>query len=369
MLTKADDYPIHQTPEPIAYSGTDRNFYDRYFFNGYEPNGDNFFALAFGVYPHLNIMDASFSFIDSKGRQHCLHASKVMHMERMDIQVGPISIEVVEPLKCLRILVNDVDHGIKADLLFKGRMEAFKEPRFTYRNGPRTVMDLTRLTQCGSYEGWVEIDGNRIEMSPETYRGTRDRSWGVRSIGMSDPQPAAPVSDPQFYWLWAPLNFEDRFSMFHRNDNAQGQAWNSNAVVGTAGGANNLTEKFAKSRIDLSYKSGTRHIETAKLFFGDNDEVQIDLHLKYNFYMRGIGYMNEDWGHGVYRGELEVGYEVIDFNTINASDFQYLHVQAFCNATLHIRDEKPRQGCGVLEQAFIGAHEPSGFKELFDLAK
>ncbi|MCZ6711093.1 MAG: hypothetical protein O7B25_12080, partial [Gammaproteobacteria bacterium] len=26
MLTKADDYPIHQTPEPIAYSGTDRNF-------------------------------------------------------------------------------------------------------------------------------------------------------------------------------------------------------------------------------------------------------------------------------------------------------------------------------------------------------
>ena len=39
MLTKADDFPIHQTPEPIAYSGTDRNFYDRYFFNGYNPDG------------------------------------------------------------------------------------------------------------------------------------------------------------------------------------------------------------------------------------------------------------------------------------------------------------------------------------------
>ena len=34
-LTRGDDYPIHQTSEPIAYSGTDRNFYDRYFFNGY----------------------------------------------------------------------------------------------------------------------------------------------------------------------------------------------------------------------------------------------------------------------------------------------------------------------------------------------
>jgi len=61
MLTKGDDYPIHQTPEPIAYSGTDRNFYDRYFFNGYQADGSDFFAIAFGVYPHLNVADAHFS--------------------------------------------------------------------------------------------------------------------------------------------------------------------------------------------------------------------------------------------------------------------------------------------------------------------
>ena len=60
MLSKADDYPIHQTPEPIAYAGTDRNFYDRYFFNGYGYEGELFFAAAMGVYPHLNIADAAF---------------------------------------------------------------------------------------------------------------------------------------------------------------------------------------------------------------------------------------------------------------------------------------------------------------------
>ena len=37
MLTKADDFPLHQTPEPMAFAGTDRNFYDRFFFNGYAP--------------------------------------------------------------------------------------------------------------------------------------------------------------------------------------------------------------------------------------------------------------------------------------------------------------------------------------------
>ncbi len=59
-LTKGDDYPIHQTSEPIAFSGTDRNFYDRYFFNGYAYEGELFFAAAMGIYPHLNIIDAAF---------------------------------------------------------------------------------------------------------------------------------------------------------------------------------------------------------------------------------------------------------------------------------------------------------------------
>src|SRR3712207_2698885 len=104
MLTKGDDYPIHQTPEPIAFSGTDRNFYDRYFFNGYAPDGGGFFAIAFGVYPHLNIADAHLSVIKD-GTQHCLHASKVLHMERMDLTVGPIRVEIVEPLQTLKVVI------------------------------------------------------------------------------------------------------------------------------------------------------------------------------------------------------------------------------------------------------------------------
>ena len=46
MLTKADDYPIHQLPIPISEVGSERNFYDRYFINGYNQEGDIFFAVA-----------------------------------------------------------------------------------------------------------------------------------------------------------------------------------------------------------------------------------------------------------------------------------------------------------------------------------
>ena len=35
MLSRFDDYPIHQTAEPVAHpASSDRNGYDRYWFNG-----------------------------------------------------------------------------------------------------------------------------------------------------------------------------------------------------------------------------------------------------------------------------------------------------------------------------------------------
>mgnify|MGYP003700795993 CR=1 FL=1 len=137
MLTKADDYPIHQTAEPVAYSGTNRNFYDRYFFNGYQRDGDVFFAGALGVYPHLNVMDAAFCVVKG-GKQYNVHASRTLHMERLDTRVGPVEIEVIEPLKVLRITCSDPDNGIAADLTFNMRCPAFEEPRFTRRLGTMT---------------------------------------------------------------------------------------------------------------------------------------------------------------------------------------------------------------------------------------
>jgi len=51
MLSWGDEYPIHQTPEPVAYAGSDRNFYDRYFFNGYNADGSVFFGGALESIP------------------------------------------------------------------------------------------------------------------------------------------------------------------------------------------------------------------------------------------------------------------------------------------------------------------------------
>jgi hypothetical protein len=361
MLTKGDEYPIHQTPEPIAYSGSDRNFYDRYFFNGYQSNGSGFFAIAFGVYPHLNVADAHISFIRN-GTQHCLHASRLLAMERMDLSVGPIRIEIIEPLKVLHVIVDEQD-GISADLTFTGRAFPVEEPRFTRRIGPRTFMDYTRMTQNGDWSGWIEVDGVRQDVAGSV--GTRDRSWGVRPIGISDPQPSVPQQVPQFFWLWSPVNFNDASLFFHVNADSAGKPWNTRAVWCPDGAAASDMLETDRAKMDLTLKPGIRHALQASLTIeGDNQPViRATFKPLTTFLMRGIGYGHPEWGHGIWKGNLEVAREDIDLSTITPGRPDHLHIQAVSHVTLE-RDGQTRVGTGILEQFIIGAYAPLGLTSI-----
>jgi hypothetical protein len=366
MLTKADDYPIHQLPEPIATAGTDRNFYDRYFFNGYTEDGSVFFAVALGVYPHLNVMDASFTVI-ADGVQHNLRASRLLNMERMDTTVGPIRIDVVEPLKTLRVHVGKNEHGIEADVTFHARAKPVEEPRFTYRIGPSTMMDYTRLTQNGAYDGFVSVKGRRIDIKRDKVLGTRDRSWGVRPVGLQNPQGVAPPRMPQFYWLWSPLNFTDRFMLYHLNAEGSGRPWNTASVIGELGDAEPVHMQACSSTIE--YKSGTRHAKRAIIDARDakGGEWRAVLTPKFNFYMSGIGYGHPEWGHGQYKGENALAYDSYETARVNENDPRFLHIQAFVTAKL-TGPGVEREGHGVLEQLVVGTYAPHGLTGILDPA-
>lgn len=369
VLTKGDEYPIHQTAEPVAYAGTDRNFYDRFFFNGYSPGaGDpGFFAIALGVYPHINVIDASFCWL-ADGRQVNLHASRGLAMERMDIQVGGISIEVVEPLKSVRVRVDAPEQGIRAELLYTGRAFPLEEPRFTRRNGPRVLMDVTRMTQNGRYEGWVEVDGTRTDVTG--WVGTRDRSWGVRPIGAPDAQPASPPIAPQFFWLWSPCVMEGGDLYFHTNDDAHGRFWNRRAAWRPEGGGIEDEHHFDAAEASLGFKQGTRHAQSAQVVLTDSTgDTTVEFDIGDTFMMKGLGYTHPTWGHGISHGE-EVTVEREDYQVAELDPMQpqHLHIQASVGVTMTAPDGSVRRGKGVLEQLVIGPHAPSGFTGMMDPA-
>ena len=76
MLSRFDDYPVHQTAEPLAHTASsDRCHYDRYWYNGHARDGSFYFGVAFCRYPNLGIVDCSLS-LALDGRQYAFHGSR-----------------------------------------------------------------------------------------------------------------------------------------------------------------------------------------------------------------------------------------------------------------------------------------------------
>lgn len=369
MLSAFDDYPIHQASLPVALTATsDPNHYDRYFFNGYHRDASVYFAAAMGLYPNRHVADAAFSVIID-GEQINVHASRRAPADRASAtQVGPITVEVIEGLKTLHLTVDSPEHGVRADLRFDHRTAAIEEPHFFRRSGQRVVFDYTRLTQFGSWTGWIEVDGRRREVSPNQYWGSRDRSWGVRPVGERYGY-GAPTGAPQFYWLWAPVNFDTVCTHFDVNEGSDGTRWHQEAViVGTDG-----TPAVGMQRVDyrIEWRPGTRHAQSCEIdFVHDHGGVStLRLDPVVDFQMLGIGYGHPEWGHGVWKGESASGGDRWSLPVADPLAPHHLHVQALSRATLRLFDGSVHEGQGILEQLVIGPHTPSGFNDLLDGAR
>ncbi|MBT4160657.1 MAG: hypothetical protein HOE54_05070, partial [Gammaproteobacteria bacterium] len=212
MLNKLDDFPIHQTPEPIAHPATsDRNVYDRTWFNGYAPDGSYYFGIGMAIYPHRGVMDCAFSVVRPEMRQHCFFGSRRAPDERTDMDVGPFRMEVLEPMRSHRVILDDNESGLGCDLTFSARTAAIQEARQTLYTGTRRTMDSTRFDQFGYWSGIVNTPDGEIKIEPDVCNGTKDRSWGVRGVG--EPEAGgAPFQPGGICFVWAPVFWEDHVS-------------------------------------------------------------------------------------------------------------------------------------------------------------
>ena len=90
-----DDYPLHQIAETIRHVGSsDRNFYDRYYFNLHASSDELFMVMGLGQYPNLAVQDA-FAVV-RRGRKHRVVRASRQLGDRADISVGPFRVEVIE---------------------------------------------------------------------------------------------------------------------------------------------------------------------------------------------------------------------------------------------------------------------------------
>jgi hypothetical protein len=371
MLNKLDDYPVHQTPEPIAHPETsDRRFYDRTWFNGYSADGSYYFGIGMAIYPYLGIMDCAFSVVEKNGRQHCFYGSRRAPLERTEMTVGPFKIEVLEPMRKTRVTLEENESGLTCDLMFSSRTAPIQENRQTLWQGARRTMDATRFDQFGFWSGHLSHPDGKINVEASVCHGTKDRSWGVRGIGAPETG-SAPSAPGGIFFLWAPLFWKDHVSHAIFFDGTKGEALvregltaplhKSEADIPDT--AEPQDERMATAIHRVKYHPATRLASSAEIDLinlqGEKRTIHLEPILK--FQMKGLGYLHPEWGQGFWKGELAIGGESFETNQLDLLAKENVHVQQVVKAT-----DGENEGIGVLEQLVIGPYAPAGFTEFFD---
>lgn len=317
MLSPLDDYPVHQISEPMRHVGTsDRNFYDRYYFNifgadGVHGTGEELFAvIGIGQYPNLGVSDAFLSVLWSD--------------EHRVVRVADARLR---PHGCLRR--SDQDPGQKGVGADQGQL---RTERMGHRAG-RGLRRLLRSTSRGPpfrsavQSGHLRLDSfcparvlewqaqsgcAEVELTPERYWGSRDRSWGIRPVGEPEP-PGIRATDPAggFFWIYAPVRFGDQAHVTIVQERPSGERIMQDAHRVFPLGSGRDPEWLGRPEHTIRFVQGTRMVESATLtYFGAHGrrtaEVEVQPLLTFPLLL-GTGYGFEpDWRHGMYQGELVV---------------------------------------------------------------
>jgi hypothetical protein len=348
-----DDFPVHQASEWIAHPATsDRNFYDRYYFNAFDIDGGFMAVMGLGQYPNLGVTDA-FVTVRVGEQQHVVRASRPL-TDRADTKVGPISVEVLEPLKRLRVICEPTEHTVAMDLTWENFGPAIPEPPHFLRHAGRVVFDTQRLAQMGSWSGTITVDGTDLKVGPGTTYGSRDRSWGVRPVGEKEPdgiRQGANIMGSRM-WNYFPMRFDDHsiFYILQEGTDGEHQLVQSQRVW-LDGRIEELGTPSHEHQMD------GREITSSVITFEGGVQVRCTPLLP-NYIAIGTGYgLEPDWRHGMYQGpEL-----VVQGVTYSVPEIKQLGAYAVVDHAARFEYEG-NVGHGLLEHSFSTAYPRYGLE-------
>jgi hypothetical protein len=367
-----DEFPLHQAPLSLRYvASSDRNFYDRCYFNAHDRTGEIFLITGLGIYPQLGVKDA-YVVVRRGDEQRVVRMSDALDDERMSVNVGPYSIEVADPLHRIHLVCDADSHGVGFDLTWQAAFPAVDEERHLLRSGIRPILDTWRFAQLGTWEGEIRVGGDSIAVSPEIWVGSRDRSWGIRPIGEAEPagRPQDDAADFGFWWLYVPMKFDDFAVVLIAQEDGNGHRTLNDAVRVHPDGR---LDQLGWPRATISYRSGSRHPERARIEMTEPDgspvvmEVEtlgsVPLHV-------GCGYGGDpEWVHGAWKGRDWIegaAYDMTD-PAIQART-PYGVIDHVGRATLRGGLADGAVGWGLFEHGTFGKHAPSGFADFAAVA-
>lgn len=310
MLTRYDELTCHQVVSTFDHPETsDRQWTEKLWCNIHDTKGELVLATGFGVYPNRNVLDG-YGCVNLKNmEQHNIRMSRVLRPKIDEISLGPLSYEVVEPYRTIRITMGENRYGISYELEFVGLLAPAEErPQFGRSRG-RMYMNTCRYAQLGRARGWVRVGDKKYDIDEKNYYAQRDHSWGIR-MGVGAPEQGVESPDIEKFAAmminWLTAQFKDWgicCYLIEKNDGSI--QYLSGSVVNRLDAGTAPVEIVAVEH-DFQYHPDSQRMKSGRMIFTCADGKKIDLTMKVltTMYLRGGAYVGyKGFRHGSYMGE------------------------------------------------------------------
>lgn len=329
-LLPEDEFFNHQSVETFASVGTsDPAWAEKVCGMAASTSGDVQICFGFGKYTNRNVVDA-YAGITLGVEQWTIRASRALHRDPSSIDVGPISYEVIEPLKRVKIsLASNDQQPIAFELVFEALTPCVMEDREDRRDahGYRKATDQLRYHQLGRVSGWYEINGKRKQINLDEWVSTRDHSWGIRpSVGvpMPDSEPDMHHMIPNVMAIWNPVIFTrndgTHYGLHHYYLHFEGGGFSKTYYQGAFEGTRGKDAAIEKLDPTLMFSSPNKRLQkgTFTLTMQDKSERLLTFEGLSNigFYL-GAGHYHGGDGqfHGSWRGEYHIDSDYVADNS------------------------------------------------------
>lgn len=351
MLSKYDEFPVHQAPRPFAHvPSTDYSWDEGYYFGAYSADDKVFLLTGMRVNPNADMI-GGYAIINIAGRQYSVRFSRCWR-QQIDTVIGPLSYEFVEPMKAIRLKLDANDSALSFDILWTGVAPAFEEDHHVAETRGRVTTDQTRYSQPGQCSGFIQIEGRRYEVTPGRWSGDRDHSWGLyadrKPLGghaeWLPPRPAPGV--PRALRFWTLFECGDWSGFYHLHESPEGRQVRMNDVFGTPfeghffNGWHGPSLKLAAASHELKFLPDARIFNSGTIHLGDEQGRAWTQHFEVAsppWVVQTMGYTPGSWKDGgtmhTYHGNEALVIEWDDFD-FSIQPFDYVPYQ-------------PRQGGGA----------------------
>ncbi|MCC6382901.1 MAG: hypothetical protein IT304_10360 [Dehalococcoidia bacterium] len=320
MLSPLDDLLVHQAPYSFAtVTSNDPNWTEKTWFTIENvETGDLLIDCGIGQYPNRNVQDA-FAGVSYKGRQYNVRMSRALHPDFHVMKVGPFSVEILEGLRKLRLVLDDNPSGVSFDITWNATLQPHEETHHFDRIHGRITHDIDRYAQMGRASGILRIPGETFRLEERTWYAQRDHSWGNRPfIGNDTPVVAeAPPPAPAFF-NWCPAQFDSYGLFWYVTETSPGiYSYFSGGVCKPVVGSD-CEDRVVGLRHDFRWAKGapilTLDSADVDLILAGGSERHLTIEaLPARYFLRaGLYGGYRGWWHGHYRGPSYFEHDVWD---------------------------------------------------------